>query len=274
MPTTFAMHPEVKTVVRLAGHLDTLGDATDAYEAGHLLVADKANFGLTPTTWQLVRSADCPVPPAGLYFKKGGTADFLAPLGPAGHPLHVLFPRHPEAAAAMQGVIRTVNGRVRAAVARLFPGYRVVDEHITWRLTDTGREPVHFDSYLGHDQEAHAVRLFFNLDDRPRVWGVGQPVWDTLRAHPEVAAEMAKDDIHPNVFNNRLGTLPAVLDGPRHTVAFAPGAAWLVNTQMIAHEIVSGRRLLAATFFVDPDTARDPSRVFPALVRRVVKELA
>jgi hypothetical protein len=59
---------------------------------------------------------------------------------------------------------------------------------------------------------------------------------------------------------------------PKHTAAFQPGEVWFLNPNMLAHEVVYGKRLLDAVFLFDQSGLLDKSRYFPAIAERVHKQ--
>ena len=62
---------------------------------------------------------------------------------------------------------------------------------------------------------------------------------------------------------------PAVTD--RHVVEFTQGDVWLCETRINSHQILSGRRLVATDFYVDPSSMLDPEQRVEARVARCME---
>lgn len=229
---------------------------TEMYENGDVIVADSLDLPMQPEDWDFIKAIDLP-PTLMLAVQKAREYDLMLPVTAAGFPKHVLsyyFPGDLKKAVRFQQIMERVNKRVRRHVTDLFPCYDIVQEHITWRFTRTENEAIHFDSYAGNANDYHNVRIFVNLDDKPRLWGVSHKVPAMIEKYPHLAS--LHDGEHPNLFNNVINKNVPWHEVPRHFVAFAPGNAWLVNSQLVSHEIIFGRKLLACVFSVDPKSMR------------------
>jgi hypothetical protein len=122
------------------------------------------------------------------YVKKAKMRALTAPLAGEAykyHPLGRLFGESQRGQAArLQKIVIDVTKQLREYVAGFFPNYRIVgDDGVTWRLTPTVSEEIHYDSYGGKDGELHYVRLFVNIDTHPRLWGIGSRVDTAMRTY-------------------------------------------------------------------------------------------
>lgn len=171
----------------------------------------------------------------------------------------------------IQAEARSLVAQMRRRVISWFPAYRVIGENITWRFTVTEHEEIHYDAYGDDSTDNHYVRFFINLDELPRLWGLSWPVTQMLRTFRSRCA--LGFHLHPNRLNAHVNRVVPWREVPRHYVAFAPGAVWLGNSQILAHEIVFGRRCLAGSFVIAPESMQDPQQSFVNSVRATIKEL-
>jgi hypothetical protein len=235
------------------------------YEEGECHVHTEAGLEMDDKDWGLVHSINLPKN-ADNSVKKATVAGLLGKNGTAG-----FFPGEPKKAAHLQEIIRRVDAQLLKTVQATFPRYKILGNNNTWRLTQTDPEGMHFDSYGDATDDNHLVRLFVNLDDKPRLWGVGPRVWDVLRKYPDLFRPHR--DRHPNQLNKNVNALLPWREVVKHFVAFAPRNLWLVNSQVVAHEIVWGRKMIACSFYVDPATMYRPEMNFATKVRGTLKEL-
>ncbi len=241
------------------------------YENGHLLVCDGVELPFDEREWELIRSVDLP-PSKDNFLQKAREQDLMLPIVPAKfnkHLLNYFFPGDHFKAALFQATMAKTNAYLRGVVGDLFPEYKVVKDYITWRFTRTENENMHFDSYGGNDNDLHNLRLFINIDDKPRLWGVSYPVDDFIKMHASVVKGFKP--AHPNTLNDALTHRTPLATAPRHFIAFPPGSAWLVNSQVVSHEIVFGRKVIACVFQVDPKTMLDPTKGFVPRVERALR---
>jgi hypothetical protein len=287
LPPAFSRDERVRTAVALfADACDPTGQSPDAllpdpqsvmasYEAGNVIAFPRSGLRLPESAWQFLSGMPIPVSDSN-FIKKAKLRSLLAPVTAetwgVTHVLRAFFTEADDAR-QLQALIQNVNEQLRLLVAHLFPKYKVVGENITWRLTQTESEEMHYDSYGLDADPHHHVRVFVNLDTKPRLWGVGNPVDETIRLYRDRCRPHARPGQDANQFNGTLNKILPWEEIPRHFVAFAPGNLWLVNSQVVAHEIVFGRRMIAATFDVDPASMLDPSRLFAEVVRKTVTEV-
>ncbi len=166
----------------------------------------------------------------------------------------------------LQKLMVRVTQQVRTYVRTWFPMYEVVDDQsITWRLTQTESEPMHYDSYGVDPNDHHNVRVFINLDTKPRVWGLSRKVQDMIKIYSELM--LPEKNQHPNLFTAALTKKLPWDKIPRTFVSFAPLNMWLVNSQVVAHEIIYGRRMLAATIACKPSSMVHKDLHFVDVVR-------
>jgi hypothetical protein len=161
-----------------------------------------------------------------------------------------------------------------------FPGYEYFRVIPSVRLTRTMFENLHWDNHR-IDDDFQQVRIFVNLDQRPRIWNVSHTFTGFARQIYEKhnLGRFAGQD--PNNMNNYIvgdvlgGTRSACLDTlPRHVVAFDPGEVWFGESRMISHQIYYGERAMVYMFFVKPSGMLDQGRRFNAQVEALHRSFA
>jgi hypothetical protein len=162
-----------------------------------------------------------------------------------------------------------INARIKA----WFPEYVWGDKTIgTWRLMETEREWLHFDIYK---TSVPLLRIFLNLDTEPRIWGIGPMLEDYCA---EYAGEIAVPAI------NGDKTLGAIAEAASYHIdshrsapiirrEFQPGEMWLVQSQIVAHEIIYGRRMYGLAMRYDPASMADPELAPLAMASRLRAKL-
>lgn len=274
-------HPDVATRIVNIGDVLSPVDAepflVERYEDGDVLVANSIDLGLTRADLELIDRIGLPATEDN-SLKKANARDLLVKIEPTLFSKHVMshyFPGEPASGVEFQKIVAKVGSRIRTHVKALFPRYKITGEHITWRMTRSEAEAMHYDEYAGRNNNLHYVRLFVNIDSKPRLWGVADRIEDTIRNFaPTFKALMAEiPDAHPNNLNNRVNTDLPWDKVARHFVAFAPGNVWLVNSQVVGHEATFGRKLIACAFEVDGESILDPSKHFVSRMRRALSEL-
>lgn len=272
-------HPDVATKLfevdlpfeQFAARSETIATA---YENGELVWTKSVDLPLTDDDWTFLHAIS-PAPSAMLAIQKAKTRNLLRPITKDVWPKHVLrhiFGDNKQAQAErLQKLITCVNDTLRKHVRDIFNRYEFIHEDITWRLTPNDGEPIHYDYYGNDDDPHHHVRLFINIDDKPRLWGVSHGIQHAIRRYPDVARPHR--DQHPNKLTESLTLKLPWAEIPRHFVAFAPGNAWLVDSRKVAHEIVYGRKLIAASFYVDPKSMLMPDKSFVNVTRAALKTI-
>ena len=189
----------------------------------------------------------------------------------ATHPLVGLFGNMSMAAYA-QAQIASFNGQLRTALALLFPRYRSLEEgNITWRLTETIEEGLHLDVFKGgkplppSSKSRHRVKIFINIDRELRRWRTSRDLPGLLRAGRDALPDELPDEI--NVVNDVIDKLGVLEAQPCHKVAYPTMSALIVNAEVVAHEVVYGRRMVAAEFGCAREDMLDPARHTHAAMR-------
>ena len=182
----------------------------------------------------------------------------------AEHPLVALF-GNMSMAAYIQAQITSFDGQLRTGLAQLFPHYcSLAEGNITWRLTETVQEGLHLDVFDGgrplspHLKSLHRVKVFINIDTEPRRWRTSRDLPQLLRAGRDVLPVELPDDL--NVVNDVLDKFGVLMDQPCHKVAYPTMSGVIVNAEVVAHEVVYGRRMVAAEFVCQRHDMLDPTR--------------
>jgi hypothetical protein len=164
---------------------------------------------------------------------------------------------------AMKQVAR-LNDAMESFVASIFRTYEIRRKRVwmTWRLTATGPEDVHYDNY---QETEHLIRSFINIDGEPRIWSVSEKLDHAVKRVPlEMVASSTPGTI--------CGILTRSLDWdsmPMIHVSLPPRAVWLVNSQVVAHQIVSGRAMVSYVHWTR-DGILDQEKTFKGRAERVI----
>lgn len=269
------LHPDVNVGIHrwtLDGALADVGQFGSLYEDGEMLLFDDSGLEIAEHEWRLLASINPPVVPVDdKLYKKAKLRRMLLPFAKdVPHVLDHLCGQNRKAAGRLQALISRVTQLLRARAVALFPTYKFVGEDITWRLTPTESEDIHYDSYEEHGKEFHGLRMFINLDSAPRLWGVGPKIQHSIAKYAKLLP--AVEQVNPNKYNDSVNKFLPWTEIPRHYVAFATNNLWLVHSQIVAHEIVFGRKMIGCTFQVDPSSVLDQSKLFHNVVRGAIKE--
>jgi hypothetical protein len=166
----------------------------------------------------------------------------------------------------LQSQITGFNSQLRRGLNILFPAYHSLwQANITWRLTHTVEEGMHFDSFdRGSPLDApsktlHRVKIFLNIDSEPRVWRTSLDLPGVLSACRDQLPDELPDDV--NVLNSvidKLGVLKAL---PYHKLAYPTMSAVICNSEAVAHEVVYGRRVIGGEFLCAQEDMLDPGKL-------------
>lgn len=180
------------------------------------------------------------------------------------HPLLQYFKEVP-LACYVQSQIASFDAQLRAGLRVLFPRYYSLQEgNISWRLTETSREGLHLDFFdrgaplKAELKQRHRLKVFINVDTEARSWRVSHDLPEVLRRGRELLPAALPDDL--NVVNSVIDKLGALDDLPGHKVDYPPLSAVIVNAELVAHEVVRGRRMVAGEFWCDERDMLDPAR--------------
>lgn len=180
------------------------------------------------------------------------------------HPFVALFP-HKEIAMYLQAQVASFNAQLRHALSILFPRYTSMREaNITWRLTETFREGMHFDIYNGGRpssalaRQQHRIKIFVNIDSQPRQWHTSLDLAGVLKTCRAQLPAALPADI--NVINDVIDKLGILKNLPYHAINFPTLSAVIANGETASHEVVYGRRTVGAEFFCDAADMLDPAQ--------------
>jgi len=160
----------------------------------------------------------------------------------------------------------------------LFPFYKYKRKFCIYNLSEMLAHNLHFDS-PEHAGEFTQLRAFVNLDNFPRIWRIGEKLEQIVDDCYEMGNLQNTIAKHPREFT-RQTTRSAFGDRyesgahrySMHSIAFQPGEVWFLNPNMLAHEIVYGRRILDGAFLFDASYLRNPQRFYPKIVETLHKE--
>ncbi|QUT04349.1 Kdo hydroxylase family protein [Sphingobium phenoxybenzoativorans] len=177
-----------------------------------------------------------------------------------------------------KSAVGKANGDLMDLCESLFPFYHYKRRYCIYNLCEMLAHNLHFDS-PEHAGDFTQLRVFVNLDNFPRIWRIGEKLeqvvddcYDTGRLKDSIGK-------HPREFT-RQTTRSAFGDRyesgahrySMHSIAFHPGEVWFLNPNMLAHEVVYGRRILDGAFLFDASYLRNPQRFYPRIVETLHKE--
>jgi hypothetical protein len=166
-------------------------------------------------------------------------------------------------AAYLQSQVATFDAQLRRGMSMLFPAYHsMIEGNITWRLTETVEEGMHFDVYSDGaplKNRAHRVKVFINIDSKPRVWHTSLDLPGVLHTcRDRLPVEMPDD---ANVVNDIIDKFGVLKDLPFHRLSFPPMAAVISNSEVVSHEVVYGRRVVGGEFVCSESDMLDPGKL-------------
>jgi hypothetical protein len=154
--------------------------------------------------------------------------------------------------------VRAVNASLRRLLGEILRHHRVTADDITWRHTETRVENLHFDI----DQDSgtfESVRLYYNMDDIPRLWHTSHQLSEIIAAYYE---ELELAALRGAPLERLLQVLSHRLFGnwssrgreqfPRHMVLFEPGDVWICDGRTVPHQVIYGRKVISSFYRLDP----------------------
>ena len=209
--------------------------------------------------------------------KKLASTHILEASPTSGNPIHravydIFCKGDPELFRRVQAAMRSAHEAALGLFRTCFPGYECFRIIPSVRLTQTLFENLHWDNH-GIDDDFQQVRIFVNLDQRPRIWNVSHNFVNFARDiyrehHLERFAGRDPNEMNDYMVGKVLGGTPGACRDPlpRHIVAFEPGEVWFGESRMISHQIYYGERAMVYMFFVKPGGMLDRGRRFNAQV--------
>lgn len=181
---------------------------------------------------------------------------------------------------AFRREVKRLSRALREFARSVFQPYRFLKLDVSWRFTETGPEGLHVD-YFRREEDLHYLRMFVNVDRKPRVWTVGHRLEELVRRNGDKAWLLELTGSPSNEVCRRINqfvfdpinALPHEAT-ERHFVHFTPGDVWICETRLNSHEIYSGHRVVATDFYVDPSSMLDPSQRVEARVQQSLKSCA
>lgn len=173
-----------------------------------------------------------------------------------------VFHRRPFDHLKFKNTVRSVNDQILDIARRAVPRYHYVDTPITWKFQKVRGENLHIDNISGIDDFAH-LRIFVNLADSPRVWGVSAHLryWARKNFERDEMAEFANRgyEFNGELSRRAFGSSQDIANcvEPRHYVYFEPGEVWMINSAITAHQVICGDRLAIGSFPYSYDEYRN-----------------
>ena len=169
---------------------------------------------------------------------------------------HKLMPNDHLAAAYLAEQSKLLDHQIQAIFRMLFPRYRTASEHSTFRFAD-GQCDVHFD-YFDDPMIYHRVKIFINLDHKPRIWRLGPDLFDMIETLRDRLPDPLPDTI--NDLNRFTQHEKTIADQPYHVLHFPILSMVIANGDTLAHGVEFGRRAIALENLVHVDSMLNPSK--------------
>ena len=165
----------------------------------------------------------------------------------------------------LQHQIRACNDQVREALRVLFPRYYLLFcGNITWRMTDTPKYIMHIDHFHQGDSTVeqlshiHKIKIFINIDVEPRQWHTSLTLPEILvRYQRQLSTSLPVDR---NLIAWRCADRDLLKEAPGHALAYPTLSAVIVNADVVSHQVLSGKRVIAGEFFCEQRDMLDPSK--------------
>ena len=157
--------------------------------------------------------------------------------------------------------IKRVNASLQKRTRDVFRDYRFLREQYSWRLLNTPEttHTLHIDFHSGGDM--HYARFFLNIDSEPRVWEVSHRLDEVVRRFHDELDWRELNKLSADQFYTMVGNHLRKRGGaPCHQASFQQGDLWLCDTRTISHGVLSGHRMVATHFWVDPQSMDEPSK--------------
>jgi hypothetical protein len=172
----------------------------------------------------------------------------------------------------LESELRGINAGIRRITDSLLADYGIHQRDIVWRHTETRLENLHVD--VDQDSEnIESVRLYFNMDDIPRIWHTTHSLSRLVRHYyPSLDLGALVDqplERFLQIVSRRLfGTwrTRGRERFPHHVAMFEPGDFWLSDGRTVPHQVLYGRRTVST--FYRLDQGRLPAW-HPSLAQRV-----
>ncbi len=180
--------------------------------------------------------------------------------------------QEPSACKAVQEAVEKVDTQVDSLVRRLFDRHTFIRDFTAWKFLSIAGENLHIDN-LPNLNDSTQVRLFVNVDGKPRRWSVGRH-WRHYAERYFSSANLHELAADATAFNGRLnhtafGPSWTTCDEPRHLVEFDPGEVWLINSAIVAHQVRGGDRLCSANYEYPYRQCISRKETLPELIREV-----
>ncbi|QIK78945.1 hypothetical protein G7077_08600 [Sphingomonas piscis] len=170
--------------------------------------------------------------------------------------------------------IQSVDAQIDGIARTIFNRHRFLTETITWKFQRNRGENMHIDNLNGCDKAAQ-IRLFANLDNKPRQWSIGRH-WRHYAEREFDRAKLSDAVDDPCDFNHRLsaaafGVSTDTCREPRHMIEFEPGEVWLANSALVAHQVRGGDVLALVHHEYPYRSYTDPAESLPALLKNLAR---
>ncbi|GAA4748400.1 hypothetical protein GCM10023264_13090 [Sphingomonas daechungensis] len=178
----------------------------------------------------------------------------------------------PEACRQIQNAISAVDTQMDRLVRKIFSRQRFIIDFTAWKFQRIVGENLHIDN-LPNLNDSTQVRLFANVDNKPRRWSVGRH-WRHYAERYFISAKLFEVADDAPEFNGRLnhaafGQSHMSCDEPRHLLEFEVGEVWLINSAIVAHQVRGGDRLCSANYEYPYGQCMSRRETLPYMIREI-----
>ena len=251
--------------------------AIDALERGKVLVFTRLPFALEAREKSLLSPSISNGKSKNVSLKPSGELGGTALVGDDAQTLKAMIARYAETATRfLEDLLPAYAGRLERAQT----SYRPVKVEGRSQSVIHDDTRLHVDAFPSRPMRGRRImRIFTNVnpDGAPRVWHVGEPFEDMVRAMLPRAKEGSGLNAWllaaTGITKGRRSPYDALMLGlhdnaklderyqkssPQIEVPFAPGTTWFCYTDQVMHAALAGQYVLEQTFHLDTDAMARP----------------
>ena len=109
------------------------------------------------------------------------------------------------------------------------------------------------------DQELQRIKIFINVDSDPCVWRTSLTLPEFLKRGKESLPSTLTN--HVNILNEYIYSKRLLNNYNYHEIRFPTLSAIMLNAEAVAHQYVSGKRMIAGNFVSLPEDMMSPEKL-------------
>jgi len=165
----------------------------------------------------------------------------------------------------LQSQISSVKWQIREAMRIFFPkcfSLREID--ISWHFTKHKGHDLSFDNHANpisvtQEQELQRIKIFINVDSEPLTWRTSLTLPDFLKNEKQSLPSTLPNDM--NILNEYIYSKRLLNNCKYHEIRIPTLSAIMFNSESIAHQYISGRRMIAGNFVSLPEDMITPDKL-------------